>query len=133
MSSVFTLSLQKFAEKAKQDVDTVARKVAFEAFSAVVMRSPVDTGQFRANWLLSVGAPAQGYTLKKTDPSGAQATAEASKALNIPAGNVVYFVNNLPYAQRLEFGWSKQAPGGMVRLTIKDMQQFLKKAVDNVR
>jgi hypothetical protein len=29
--------------------------------------------------------------------------------------DVVWFVNNLPYAERIEYGYSKQAPEGMVR------------------
>ena len=35
-------------------------------------------------------------------------------------GDAIYLVNNLPYAQRLENGWStKQAPNGMVALSIQ--------------
>jgi len=35
-------------------------------------------------------------------------------------GDTIYLVNNLPYAQRLEGGWShRQAPNGMVALSIQ--------------
>jgi hypothetical protein len=35
---------------------------------------------------------------------------------------VVWLSNNLPYANRLENGWSKQAPAGMVNLTFAELQ-----------
>jgi len=34
--------------------------------------------------------------------------------------------NDLPYAQRVEYGWSTQAPQGMMRLTIKDFPSIIK-------
>jgi hypothetical protein len=40
-------------------------------------------------------------------------------------GNTIYA--NYPYAQRLEDGWSKQAPKGMVEPTIKHVQQYIKR------
>jgi len=39
-------------------------------------------------------------------------------------GDIVYLANNLPYAQRLEDGWSQQAPEGMVKLTVQRFQQI---------
>ena len=34
----------------------------------------------------------------------------------------IYIQNNLPYANRLENGWSNQAPAGMVALTIAEVE-----------
>lgn len=34
---------------------------------------------------------------------------------------VLWISNNLPYAVRLEYGWSKQAPSGMVRVTLLEL------------
>jgi hypothetical protein len=45
------------------------------------------------------------------------------------AGKVHFLTNNLPYALRLEYGWSKQAPHGMVGVTVKEYQQIVDKAV----
>lgn len=95
--------------------------VATEALARVQRKSPVDTGQFRANWLISIGAP---------DPSTEQGpspafAAKSSAALASYAAQegfpVVYLQNNLPYANRLENGWSKQAPDGMVGLTVAEL------------
>jgi hypothetical protein len=40
-------------------------------------------------------------------------------------------VNNLPYAVPLEYGHSKQAPGGMVRITLARFQQIVDEAIRN--
>ncbi|VEB42983.1 Uncharacterised protein [Chromobacterium violaceum] len=32
-----------------------------------------------------------------------------------------WLVNPMPYAVKLEYGWSKQAPAGMVRLTLAEI------------
>jgi hypothetical protein len=35
---------------------------------------------------------------------------------------VIYLQNSLPYALRLENGWSKQAPGGVLALTVNELE-----------
>lgn len=36
-------------------------------------------------------------------------------------------VNMVPYVQYLEFGWSQQAPNGMVRVTLAEVPQLIQK------
>jgi hypothetical protein len=40
-----------------------------------------------------------------------------------------YITNNLPYAERLEYGWSGQAPSGMIRLSLAEFEQVLREEV----
>jgi hypothetical protein len=44
------------------------------------------------------------------------------------AGLVFYLTNNVPYAQRIEDGWSRQAPNGLVALTAVEFQQIVDEA-----
>jgi hypothetical protein len=37
--------------------------------------------------------------------------------------------NALPYARRLEYGWSRQAPYGMVRYSVLEYRRFLLRAI----
>lgn len=133
MAGSFALDLTKFAIKARGNIDLVVQKATFDVFKSVIMRTPVDTGRARANW----SASANSYTQKiyeVTDKAGAQtANKMASIALGTKAGNVTYLINNLPYAQRLEYGYSKQAPSGMVRITIVEYQQHINNAVSSLR
>lgn len=78
-------------------------------------------GRFRANWQIGIGSM-DTTTTEATDAGGSATIARLEgEAQGVKAGQVVTVSNSLPYAQRLEVGWSKQAPAGMVRLTVVDL------------
>lgn len=109
----------------KLDLETVARKITFDLFSKVNLRSPVDTGRFRGNWNVSYGVPDVSFT---DNTNQNRATAEISKALTLPVGGVTWMANGLPYAARLEYGYSQQAPAGMVRVSVSEFSDIARKA-----
>ncbi len=41
----------------------------------------------------------------------------------------IYIMNNLPYARALEYGHSKQAPAGVVRITLAEVDSYVEAAV----
>lgn len=123
--SGWTIPLQRLTEKAKGDLATVVRKATLDAFTRVVLKSPVDTGRFRANWNFSVGAPDYSVTPSTNQARG---QTEAAKALAMQVGTIAYLSNGLPYARRLENGWSKQAPAGMVRTTVAEFNAIVQRA-----
>lgn len=109
------------------------QKISLEMFSRVILRSPVDTGRFRANWQVAIGSVPTG-TLEISDKAGTITVGKAqAAALGVQVGQTIALVNNLPYAQRLENGSSKQAPGGMVALTVQDFQVIAQKIGIEVR
>ena len=123
----FEDDLRRFQKKAGIRAELVLRKVGIEVASSLILKSPVDTGRFRANWVASILAPSNNTT-ESTDPSGQNAMAAASKQiLNAKLGQAIWISNNLPYAQRLEHGHSQQAPAGMVRVTVAEWQGYLKR------
>lgn len=88
-------------------------------------------GRFRSNWNVSVGQPNTSTSERVVDAS--QVIDEAAAVtLTARAGDVVFISNNLPYAQRLEEGWSKQAPHGMVKITVARFQSIVDAAVANL-
>jgi hypothetical protein len=128
----FTLDIQRFVDKAKGNIDIVIRKIALDIFKRVILKSPVDTGRFKGNWQVAIGEMPVG-TLELDDKSG---TATISKmqavALGLEAGQIIYLVNNLVYGPRLEYGYSKQAPNGMVRLTLQEFPGIVVAAASEV-
>lgn len=155
----FALDLKKFAEKAEANAEQVVRSVTLNVASKVVMSSPVGNpdywlslqpytdlktkkivtqreapagyvgGRFRANWQFSEGGPASGE-IDAVDPDGTKTIARLQEQiLRSKVGGVTYVANNLPYALRLEYGWSKQAPSGMVRTTLAEFDSYVRKAV----
>lgn len=118
----FSLDLSRLVEKAKGQTQLVVRKVMLELFTRTVLKTPVDTGLARNSW----------FTGNGTIPAGGQGGAKASGADSINRisaeigslkieGQTIYLINNLPYIQKLEYGSSKQAPQGMVRLSIQEI------------
>lgn len=83
-------------------------------------------GRFRANWQFGAGS-ADTTTTEDTDASGAATLARLKGAIDGAAIGGMWIVSNsLPYAKRLEYGWSKQAPGGMVRLTVQELPDAIR-------
>lgn len=125
--TTFALDLSKQIEKAKEQAELVAKKTMIDLFNRVIQKSPVDTGRFRANWNCSIGSPDLS-TSQAIDPSGSVASSRATATVVSYTLNEqsVFLTNNLPYAERLENGWSKQAPNGMVRLSVMEVQNSVR-------
>lgn len=124
--SGFSIPLDRLAAKYGAKLEDVVRKSTFDLFRSVTEKSPVDTGRFRANWNVSQGAPDFTTTLSTNQ---GRLSAEVGKAARLPAGSVTFLSNGLPYARRLEFGWSQQAPSGMVRISVLEYRRFVERAI----
>lgn len=89
----------------KDDIDKELNdkinKFLMTCYNNVVALSPVDTGRYRNAHHFSINAPSYAE-------SGAT-------SIKVPMGDypTIYLQNNLPYAERIELGWSKQAPSGV--------------------
>lgn len=132
MAGPFELALSQFAAKAGDKADQAVRQVVLELASRIIVRSPVDTGRFRANWRLGVGASPSGTT-EATDKTGDGANAAIAAALPANAtAQILFLSNNLAYSWALEMGHSKQAPAGMVGLTVLEFAPIVDEAVRKV-
>lgn len=119
----FALEIDQAWLKEQADIHTAVRYIGLQAIDRVVKKSPVDTGRFRANWTLSFGGM-DGTTTNAVDVGGGATIARLSGEMDTyPAEGypVIYLQNNLPYAERLEAGYSKQAPSGMVAISIVEL------------
>ena len=117
----FTIALEKFAEKAEKNAETATRKITLDVFRGVIMKTPVASGRARGNWQANIGSSASGE-VDAEDKSGAVTVVKAAAecATWNPAAGPIFLTNNLPYIERLENGYSKQAPAGMVAVTIAE-------------
>jgi hypothetical protein len=136
----FAADLRKFADATNRTIaDTLVGTVT-ELAVRVVQRSPVDTGRFRGNWQIGDGGPDT-----RTDSPFDKQPLGSAPALGSFArwqdqlegalpGTVIYITNSLPYARRLEYeAWSKQAPAGMVRVTLTEYAQIIKIALEKAK
>ena len=127
----FASDIAKFAQKTGQKLDRAIVSACYQVSEAIVMGTPVDTGRARGNWIPTVNNPSSAQ-LTTDDKTGAMALSKIGAVTMAAPGSVYYLVNNLPYIQRLEYGWSKQAPVGMVRINVKNFQAAIRKAVQDV-
>lgn len=122
--------LQRIAQRNKAKMVKVAQNSLMRIGGAIVAKSPVDTGRFKNNWMAAYGAPDVSTTnsFAKTELGegrGAVVGRLKAKLDLLDTGQFFYFTNSLPYAERLEYGWSQQAPGGMVRLSVASWQSIV--------
>lgn len=129
MADTFSLQIADFIRKTKLDTDTVIRKVGADVLRSVVEKSPVDTGRFRANWVVSYGP--SDATRSGLDPTGIDTINRGLALIQVfrPESGELWISNNLPYARRLEYGYSGQAPAGMVRITVRQYREFIDRAI----
>ena len=130
----FTVSLTALADKFKADIATIVSKTTLLTFASVIKRSPVDTGRFKGNWNASFQVPVYSFDERKDrsplNTLGPLSEEKVRGVLTLPVGGITYLSNGLPYAARLEDGHSqKQAPSGMVRLTVIEFDTFVQEAI----
>jgi hypothetical protein len=131
----FRANFGRKVAKAKTKQTLFFQKLLVEINGRVVIKSPVDTGRFRANWVVGNGSPDK-TTTEATDGSGAATIARAAAEINsiVINGQIIYVTNSLPYGPRLEYeGWSKQAPAGMVRVTLAELGGIVRGVAREVR
>lgn len=132
LNGSFEAQLQQFADETMERASEVFQKVVIDVGGTLIRLSPVDTGRFKANWQFSTSTPGNG-NLDDYDKSGSQTIAKiVSDAGSLTYGQTSYIYNNLPYAIPLEYGYSNQAPAGMVRITVARFQEIVNRAIQEV-
>lgn len=93
------------------------KKIAGDIFRACVQLSPVYTGAYRASWRLSFNTPREDTT-KGYTPMAPIRGASFRWPAGFKLGDEVIISNNVPYAELIEYGWSNQAPFGVLNLAV---------------
>lgn len=90
-------------------------------------------GRFKNNWQVGISGINTNTDRGPSSDGNAALAAYDAAIKGWRPGMSIFLTNSMPYAQRLEYGHSKQAPGGMVRLTVQNYSQAIKKAAAEVR
>lgn len=99
----------------------------------VIDRTPVRSGKAKGNWNVALDGSAPSGE-KSPDSGGARTKRECRQQAEKIDENTkeVDLQNPLPYINRLEHGWSQQAPSGMVRITLIEADQLIRQAIEKV-
>lgn len=140
----FKADLEEFAEKAEMSMNKLIRYIVLNLWTKITERTPVDTGRARASWNLGVGAINQkvpSKTSKKSEgknkTKGSPPKSPENKFPSISkstdlGSKPIYITSNLDYIQYLETGHSKQAVGGMVRISIAEIEVEISNALSQL-
>ena len=137
----WSLDIEKWVNKKSFLFQKIKRNYAFALYSSIVKKTPVDTGRARANWNISVGN-VDSSTTKETLKTGLK---YGESSINSNGDESIFISNNLPYITMLEYGgypnppksksgktengYSKQAPEGMVGVTLANKENILIAAI----
>ena len=114
---------REFIEKVEDKLLLIKQKIAMQALSGVTLKMPVDEGRARGNTNVAINEIDTSVTFV-VDPSGT-ATIQRGQAVIFSDDDpfsVITVSNSVPYINRLENGWSKQAPNGMFAVTVAEIQ-----------
>lgn len=112
-----------FAGVVEEQLSQRVRVIAIALLNEIVPRSPVDTGRFRGNNIVSVGAPVYTSTVN-VDPAGAETLQAGVRAVTgLEPYTQVFIQNNPPYAGPLEDGHSQQAPAGIYAVSFNGVAE----------
>ncbi len=144
----FVADISRFVKKANGNVDQVVRGIVIELGTRIIKRNPVGDakywktayppkgyvgGRSRANWQYGFNHRPQGV-LQVEDKSGAATIASlVTGVMGSQAAGVHWIANNVDYIKPLEEGWSRQAPAGMVHVTVLEFDAVVRKAVRGVK
>lgn len=131
----FNTFLRRLRGRTQRGAALLVQKVALDALYRIILRNPVRTGRSRAAWTLypeAAGVPSPAPTI----PAGVTAAeASAGQAEGRALGRYremlsgprpfVEIVNGVWYVVGLEYGMSRQAPQGMVRVSLAEIRAAL--------
>lgn len=128
----FTATLDKWKVMIPKKQDAVVRNIMVAIAENVIVGgryspgTPVDTSRARNSWFVGLDQMPGNALASGLDHSGQLALSEAMGVLaGAKAGGIIYLVNGAAYIRRLEYGWSSQAPAGMVRITLSNAQELV--------
>lgn len=123
----FSVQLDRAVNDSLEAVLDKQRAAIIQLFSLVVIKTPVDKGGARSNWFCELGAANNGAAGRAPETSGNAALQDIRVTVSqMPIAGQAILFNNLPYIERLEDGYSQQAPAGMVKTSIAEWRRIVR-------
>ena len=143
----FSRNIRKIGSRIENNAVALTKAVAKKSLTSLVEGTPVDAGDARSNWRVSLGNPtksvipafAPGKNLGIGERRNARAAIQAGFAtINLlkvglksgtgQAGQAVFITNSIPYLGRLRNGYSGQQPNDWVQVTLLEAKVLISQA-----
>jgi len=134
----FNRHIKDFLAGTSVDTNKAIKKFAFDLVGRIIRKTPVDTGRARAGWLVAyskLGGSGKWISFGKTIPKSrsgkgfsraqvikGQGEGSYTEHLGKYMNKWVEIVNGVSYIIFLEYGSSRQAPYGMVRVSMRELR-----------
>lgn len=96
-------------------IHDLQKKQARAVLKALHTLSPVKSGRYRSNHIVSIGRPSTVFDARRRDYDRWYDVA-LQQINRSPRGAKIFIQNNLPYAMKIEDGSSLQSPTGVYRI-----------------
>ena len=130
---MITKDINAFKVKAMAQSEAKIKKAFVGLSTDIIMDTPVLSGRLRNNWMVSVNKGSN----ETTERTGNESIGRVN-AVKFKLGDTLYLTNNLPYAERIEFGlypspsktgktvggYSVKSPQGMCRKNVIKWEKY---------
>ena len=130
---MITKEINAFKVKAMAQSEAKIKKAFVGLSTDIIMDTPVLSGRLRNNWMTSVNKGSS-----ETTESTSNTAVSRASAIKFKLGDTLYLTNNLPYAEKIEFGlypspsktgktvngFSAKSPHGMVRRNLMKWEKY---------
>jgi hypothetical protein len=123
-AAYFSQQLRELSIAIDGDISKVIRTGVLKTFRNIIKRSPVKTGAYRGSHGISNAEPSTGEGIVKGKKGDKIPPPAPNWTWKVGDGDIWMF-NNVPYAERIENGWSQQAPGGVYGLALVEITVFI--------
>jgi len=136
----FAKHIKVIADRIPNNVGKVMKSAALAGDQVLATTTPVDTGRSRGSWHVAIGTPFPGDDIGKhpfgTDKGENAAAAQQLAMVQASAAlagykygdGPIYLSNGVYYIDKLDRGFSPQAPQGMTMEATTIMRMIIKQA-----
>lgn len=122
-TKVFNRHIKDFLKKTNISTEKVLKKFAFDLLKRIIKKNPVDTGRSRAAWYVAMEKlSGRTFTTSSAEESEGKGKGGFTDHTKNFLDKWIEIVNGVSYVIYLEYGHSKQAPFGMVRLSMRELR-----------
>ena len=122
-TDLFNKHIKQFLKKSNISVEKGIKKFAFDLLNRIIKKNPVDTGRSRAAWYVAIEKLGGAISVSTKEEREGYSKGKFIDHTKNFLDKYIEIVNGVDYVIYLEYGSSKQAPYGMVRLSMRELRK----------
>lgn len=133
-ATAFSRELLQLSSFTNGNIVTVIKKSCIDLYRAVVEKTPVEFGNAKASWALTLFPHTERHSGGASGAEIANIVRDNASTFEWNTDNeFVLISNNLNYIGFLENGSSTQAPAGMVAISLSEFEHYFRNAIAGLR